>query len=169
MQATISTAGDGATPVSGCEQFLDRDAGFIRHPRDYPINVHQTSAAWRYRRAQARGPGLMFEHARYLRPGSWLTVSIPLRDGDERFSGRVVMLRETPSGYQIGLHLLDDEQAGRLRIVEQFCYMSCYCRHAGGSQSHEHETNNGLAGAGTAHEHHARRWVEKFAAAFPSL
>lgn len=168
MQATIGTARDDATPVAGHEQFLDRDAGFIRHPRDYPINV-QTSAPWRYRQAQARGPGLMFEHVRYLRPGSWLTISIPLRDGSERFNGRVVMLREIPSGYLIGLCLLDDGQASRLRIVEQFCYMSCYCHNAAGGPGPEYGMDSGLVGTGTAHERHARRWVEKFAAAFPSL
>ncbi len=169
MQATIRASRDNATPVAGHEQFLDRDAAFIRHPRDYPINV-QTSATWRYRQAQARGPGLMFEHARYLRPGSWLTISIPLRDGSERFNGRVVMLRETPSGYQIGLRLLDDGQASRLRIVEQFCYMSCYCRNAAGDiPGPGPGMDSGLVGAGTAHERQARRWVEKFAAVFPSL
>ncbi len=168
MQATISAAGGGATQVSGREQFLDRNAGFIRHPRDYPLHVHG-SVAWRYRQAQAQGPGLIFEHTRYLRPGSWLTISIPLRDGSERFNGRVVMLRETASGYQIGIRLLDDNQAGRLRIVEQFCYMSCYCRNADDGLSHDCKTDSGLVGAGTTHEHHARRWVEKFAAAFPAL
>lgn len=157
------------------DQHFHVDSDFIRHPTDYPLALQVFSPwqRWRSRQRSARkssqqskqGLGLIFEHSRYLRPGSWLELSIPMRDSCERFHGRVVMVRETVEAYEIGLQILNEEQSSRLRIVEQFCYMACYCRNidcAGEKPGYVE------FGQSDNHEQQARHWVKRFAAAFPS-
>ncbi len=172
MQQT-STVSDSrpvaATTPAGQEtgQPFHADSGFIRHPDDYPLAVQVFThwQQWRSRQQSAQGLGLVFQHSRSLRAGSWLELCIPMRDSCERFHGRVVMVRETLKAFEIGLRVLDQEQTARLRIVEQFCHMACYCHDI---DSVSEKPGYAEAGQSNNHEQQARNWVRKFAAAFPA-
>jgi len=138
--------------------FRNRTSGFLQHPDFYPHELRPLPLWQQWRRPPQtwRGMGVVCHSRRHLRPGSWVQLRIPLRDREECFTGRVVMVRATEDGYDIGLCLSSEQDSSRLRIVEQYCYMDCYCRSVDSARR--------LSG----HEALARAWVERFAATFPS-
>lgn len=143
--------------------FLQRDSDFLRHPDNSPFKLRPLPVwqRWRRQRRSCDGLGLVCHSRQHLSPGTWLELVIPVRDAHEHFTARVVMVRETREGYDIGLRLASKDDGSRLRIVEQFCYMECFCR----------DLDNDLHSTGCEprHEQSAQAWVEKFAAAFPPL
>ena len=54
-----------------------------------------------------------------------MELSIPLRGVVQKPQGTVVMVRETPDGYDIGLWLASTGDASRARLVEQICHLEC--------------------------------------------
>lgn len=137
--------------------FLHRDSGFLRHPEPYPHEI-RALPLWQQRRHQpCQGMGIVCHSRRHISPGTWAELTIPVRDQQEVFIGRVVMVRETSAGYDVGLCLESEDDGARLRIIEQYCYMDCYCRNVDHDSRHR------------GHEASARAWVKRFAAAFPSL
>lgn len=54
-----------------------------------------------------------------------MELSIPLRGVVQKPQGTVVMVRETPDGYDIGLWLASTDDASRARLVEQICHLEC--------------------------------------------
>lgn len=149
--------GATAATTSGTE-FLHPDSGFIRHPADRPISVRRLPfwRQWRYAARRHQGTGIVFEYPTYLRPGTPLEVTIPLRGEAQRFEGCVVLVREIQIGYEIGLRLLDPDQGTRIRIVEQICYMESYL------------CSRTAAGEKVTANHAAYEWIEQHAAMFPS-
>ena len=139
--------------------FLHRASGFLRHPEHYPhiVRVLPPWQQWRQQRQTCNGMGVVCHSRRHISPGTWAELTIPVREQQESFAGRVVMVRETDDGYDIGLCLASRDDGARLRIVEQYCYMACYCQNV----DHDQRT--------PGHEAEARAWVEQFASAFPSL
>ncbi len=139
--------------------FLHQDSSFIRHPDNSPFELRPLPLwqLWRQPNPRSDSLGVVCHSRRYWRAGSWVNLVIPVRDEHEHFAARVVMVRETACGYDIGLRLAKEDDGARLRIVEQFCYMECYCRNV----------DDELQPAG--HEQDARDWVATFAATFPSL
>lgn len=136
--------------------FLHQVSGFLRHPDHSPVAL-RALPPWRQRRRACSDLGLVCFSTCHLVPGTWIELTIPVRHYRERFLGRVVMVRATEAGYDIGLCLAHEEDAARLRIIEQFCHMESYCRCTG--------TGNRRG----ARETRARDWVARFAATFPSL
>ena len=55
-----------------------------------------------------------------------MELSIPLRGDVQKFQGTVVMVREIPGGYDIGLWLATADDASRARLVEEICHLECY-------------------------------------------
>lgn len=139
--------------------FQHRASGFLRHPDIYPHELRPLPPwqQWRQQKRPCRGMGIVCHSRRHLSPGTWAELTIPVRDQQECFAGRVVMVRETSDGYDVGLCLESEDDGARLRIVEQYCHMECYCRNVD-----DDVPKNG-------HEATARAWVERFAATFPSL
>lgn len=150
-----------STPVSqpATDPFLHATSGFLRHPDHAPLKLRPLPPwrQWQYHHHANHGPGLLCPGQRYLTAGTWVEITIPLREHEEHFCGQIVMVRATDSGYDLGLLLATNEDTARLRIIEQFCHMERYCRCLDNACPEDH------------HELHARDWVAKFAASFPSL
>jgi hypothetical protein len=132
--------------------------GFIRHPVDFPIQVRRL---WFNGRSSERPRGgsrlgLCFDSEDFVRPGSLVELSIPLRGDVQKFRGEVVLVRETGFGYEIGVWLQNESDAARARIVEQICHIETYLR-----EKRERE------GRQLSRERAAREWIAKFAASFP--
>ncbi len=111
-----------------CETVND---DFIAHPVQFPIKYRRRVALpWRSRPTEAAGGdvGLSFRAAKYIPPGARIELEIPLRGDSQRFAGTVVMVREEPDGYEIGLWLASPDDASRARIVERICHTECYLR-----------------------------------------
>jgi len=133
--------------------------GFIQPPHGYPLSFRRM---WLESLRGAAGSsratlGLSFRTTRFVRPGAWLEVSIPLRGETQRFRGEVVMVKAGEGGFEVGLWLENDQDAARARIVEQICYIECYLRR-------KRESGAVVSGNGAA-----REWITRFAASFPVI
>jgi hypothetical protein len=104
---------------------------FIPHPAQFPLRYRRRPRLrWFGREPAAVGGdvGVSFQSPRYIPPGSALDLEIPLRGQVQRFSGTVVLVREQPQGYEIGLWFRSPDDASRARIVERICHTECYLR-----------------------------------------
>jgi len=102
---------------------------FIRHPQQFPLEFRRTRAwGWSTREKQAPNGdlGLSFVSQKYIPTGTTMELSIPLRGDVQKFQGTVVMVREIPGGYDIGLWLATADDASRARLVEEICHLECY-------------------------------------------
>lgn len=135
--------------------------GFIHHPAGYPIE-------WRTCRQHNPEPecdytrqshiGLCFEAEKYIKPGTLLELSINLRGETQKFSGRVILVRNMGSQFEIGVWFTTKSDASRLRIVEQICHIESYLR-----LKRHHE------GPFVSPERVAQEWISRFASSFPSF
>ena len=135
--------------------------GFIHHPVGFPIEIRRLWLGNWFEDAAAMEPGnlgLCFESDRYIKPGTVLEISIPLRGVIQKFRGRVVLVRWNGESCEIGMWLSSRADAGRIRIVEQICHIEAYLIH---KRHHE--------GPFISPDRVAQEWIARFAATFPSL
>ncbi len=102
---------------------------FIPHPVQFPLRYRRRPLLpWSSKKSTpATGDvGLSFLSEEYIPAGTLLDLEIPLRGQVQRFTARVVMVRENLSGFEIGLWFSSIGDATRVRIVEQICRTECY-------------------------------------------
>lgn len=152
----------GRTARKYYKEFVESNlSGFIHHPSGFPIEVRRLWLGNWMDEAADQGPGtlgLCFESDRYIRPGTLLEVSIPLRGVIQKFRGRVVLVRGNGETCEIGIWLPSRTDAGRIRIVEQICHIEAYLKH----KRHQE-------GPFISKERIAQEWITRFAASFPSV
>lgn len=136
--------------------------GFIHHPPGFPI-------AWRQLKAKAVKTGaedntgqghigLCFESEKYIKPGTALELAITLRGEIQKFTGRVILVRNKGDVCEIGVWFDSKPDAGRLRIVEQICHIESYLK-----LKRHHD------GPFVSPERVAQEWIARFASTFPSF
>ena len=139
----------------------DTQTGFIHHRRGIPLHYKRLLFESDDEQTGTRQSniGLLFESAQYLKPGTYIEVTISLDDRPETMRGKVVMVRDRDDYYEIGLWLRHPEHASRARIVEQTCYIEAYIK-----EKKFREGPYVLNREGAAEE-----WISKNAAAVPGL
>ena len=104
---------------------------FIPHPAQFPLRYRRRSLMpWLTQKSEptAGDVGLSFHSSKYIPAGTRLDLEIPLRGRAQRFTATVVMVRERPQGFEIGLWFSTASDADRARIVERICHTECYLR-----------------------------------------
>ena len=104
---------------------------FIPHPTQFPLHYRRRPLLpWANRKSEptAGDVGLSFICLKYIAAGTRLTVEIPLRGRSQRFSATVVLVKERPEGFEIGLWFSSTHDALRARIVERICHTECYLK-----------------------------------------
>lgn len=137
--------------------------GFIRHPRAFPITLRRI---WfeRFERKPHRNVrydsdlGICFRSQKYIPTGAILEITIPLRGEEQKFRGKVVLVRHRGDYFEIGIWLEEKEDAHRARMVEQICHIETYLK-----DKHRKE------GPFVSRERVAEEWISKFAGSFPGL
>ncbi|MBB5016987.1 hypothetical protein HNQ59_000249 [Chitinivorax tropicus] len=132
---------------------------FIRHPSSIPIEVHHSEAT-QQQAANAVNVslgGLSFVSATAANQGDLIRVRIPGTRPPFETSAQVVWCRGDPPGFELGVTFLDEEDAFRVRMVEQVCQIEQYLQYV---KQHE--------GRELSPEQAAREWIDKFAADFPN-
>ncbi len=136
--------------------------GFIHHPKNFPLSVRKlwfkTFAANDLNYDTDQGLGLCFSSNKYLSPGSTIEVSIPLRGEEQKFVGKVVLVRNQGEDYEIGLWFDHKDDISRARIVEQICHIESYLK--------EKRRQDGPF---VSNERLTQEWIAKFASVFPSI
>ena len=135
--------------------------GFIHHPPGFPIAWRQLrfrNTAQNIEYNQHSHIGLCFESDKYIKPGTVLELVIHLRGEDQKFTGKVILVRNKGTQYEIGVWFTSRSDASRLRIVEQICHIEAYLKH---KRHHE--------GPFVSSERVAQEWIARFASTFPSF
>ena len=152
----------GRTKNKYYTEFVESNlTGFIHHPAGFPLEIRRLWLGDWFDApldTEQGNLGLCFESDRYLKPGTVLEISIPLRGVIQKFRGRVVLVRWNGESCEIGMWLSSRSDAGRIRIVEQICHIEAYLKH---KRHHD--------GPFMSPERVAQEWISRFASSFPSL
>ncbi len=134
--------------------------GFIAHPERFPLKFRRLNFWQRSKidTAQNSNIGLTFTSSEYQKPGSIIEVTIPTRKETHHFMGKVVMIKESDNGYEVGVWLLNVEDAPKLRIVEQICHIELYLN----DKRHKE-------GPFLSKEKLTEEWISRFASSFPVI
>lgn len=88
------------------EPITDIQTGFIHHPQGYPLRWKRVWFADKNKPEDERSNiGFMFQTDKYLKPGATVEIAIPLKNEQEKFRGKVVMVRHRGDHFDIGLWL----------------------------------------------------------------
>lgn len=140
---------------------------YIRHPSSVPIEViinnldgklsdHQDQLQKDTLNNISEG-GLSFHSDIKIDIGVTIKIRITLVQPAFETTGRVTWCTEVGKHYDIGIEILDKDQAYRTRMVEQVCHIEHYKKDVLESEGRY------LSGKEAAYE-----WIEKYAHLFPS-
>ena len=134
--------------------------GFIRHPRAFPITLRRVWFEFKHHKSVRYDSnlGICFRHEKYIPTGAILEITIPLRGEEQKFRGKVVLVRHRGDHFEIGIWLEEKADAHRARMVEQICHIETYLK-----DKHRKE------GPFVSRERVAEEWISKFAGSFPGI
>jgi len=133
---------------------------YIRHPVDIPIWVksHKFPGLRTLPSNNISNGGLAFISHEPIGTETLIEITIRITQPSFHVSGLVKWCRSMNHGWEIGAQFISKEDAFRVRMIEQVCYIEQYkhdvVRHEGRRLSTEHA---------------AREWIEKHASRFPTL
>lgn len=106
----------------------DSQTGFIHHPSGFPIDFKRIwfTDDFDFVDDDPANIGIIFDSDKYIRPGSTIEITIPLRNDIEKFRGKVVLVRNFGEYFEIGVWFSCRADASRARIVEQICHIETY-------------------------------------------
>ncbi len=134
---------------------------YIRHPADIPIEVQLRDASGDATASLANNVslgGLSFNCHSPIPVGQSISIKVPLVDPSFETSAEVVWCKPLNDQYEIGVKLLDQDDAYRTRMVEQICHI-------------EHYKNQVLLREGRVltGQQAAQEWIQKYGNTFPNI
>ncbi len=131
---------------------------YIRHPAHIPIEVTSTGEEEANPQVlhDVSTGGLCFDNPEPLDPGTELVVRVPLVRPAFEARARVVWCDAAGATYEVGVALVDPEDAYRARMVEQLCHIEAYRRRVLRDE-----------GRRLSDEEAAMEWIENYADRFP--
>lgn len=168
-QRTYSEKNTGNRPdiVEVIQNYCNIAAGdsllpdFIYHPPSFPLSYrrvwfHKKENSPDDRQHAANPIGLCFHSEKYLKPGSKIEVSIPIKNENQYLRGKVVLVRNMKNYFKIGIWLTHADDIRRVRAVEQICHIETYMK-----------TKRYQDGPFISHRSIVDEWIKKYAATFP--
>lgn len=133
---------------------------YIRHPSDIPIefDVADSQHEQREQLNNVSYGGLSFQSRSSLSLGTAVTVRVPFVKPAFEVRSRVVWCKRRGMNYDIGVELLDRDDAFLTRMVEQICHIEHYKREVLRTEGRH------ISGQEAALE-----WISKFAHLFPDF
>jgi hypothetical protein len=130
----------------------------IHHPIEVPIEVQTMGTQARdYLPASTTGLAeLVFELSYRINVGEVVLVSIPSVDDGARIYGKVIWLAKSACGYVIGMSFYSEDEAFRMRMIEQICHIEAY-----------RKKKLSREGRKLSSEEAATEWISRYAASFP--
>jgi len=133
---------------------------YIRHPSDIPIDIEfqdslkcQTDTL-----SNISLGGLSFHSNSCIDEGTPLLIKIPFGTPAFEAHCRVVWCKKLGQFFELGVELLDKNDAYRARMIEQVCHIEHYKREVLTEEGRE------LSG-----EQAAAEWIQKYAKDFPQI
>lgn len=134
---------------------------YIRHPSDIPIEFDLKGSSTQQltdRMTNISLGGVAFHSPQSIELDSVLYIRFPVVAPEFKARCRVVWCTTLSDGYEIGVELLDKNEAFQARMIEQVCHIEHYKR--------EIEENEGRQLTG---KEAAQEWIGKYAADFPRI
>ena len=131
----------------------------IRHPLEIPIEVQPLDA-------QARDclpvhntglAELAFDFPRRFNVGEVVMLRLPSVNESAEICGKVIWLAKSADGYVIGVSFYSENEAFRMRMLEQICHIEAYRKAELASE-----------GRKLSSEEAAAEWIACYAASFPN-
>jgi hypothetical protein len=110
---------------------LNQDANqrkYIRHPAEIPIK-YKLAGERKQRTDTAKNisvGGLCFQASSFIEPGTKITLKFPTVRPEVELLGTVVWCLEKKDEVDVGVEFVDENEAGRARIIEEICYSKKY-------------------------------------------
>lgn len=142
---------------------------FIRHPSEIPIeiwcvisrdvarNVSTTKVSTKESLSNVSLSGLAFKSNVSWKPDTIIGIRIPLINPIFETICRVVWCHKKNSHFEMGVELMDTDDAFKVRMVEQVCQIENYRK------------TLKKQGRDLTVEEAATEWINRYAAVFPSL
>lgn len=148
-------------PGATASPVRDSQTGFIHHPAGFPLEYKRMwfGGAGRDGSGESSDIGLIFESDEHIPTGATLEIHIPLRGELEQFRGKVVLVRQSGDGWEIGVWFPCRIDASRMRIVEQICHIEAYLQ----LKKHQDGPYN------INRDKIAAEWISRHAATVPSM
>ena len=131
---------------------------YISHPYQVPICLESTEAFVTNSHEPLSYGGLRCYWKDKITVGRFLQISLPELNPEFFAKSQVIWRRTIADGYELGLVFLDRNQAYKMRMLEQVCYISCYRQWI-----YQQEGRN------MDKEEAALEWINKFAGRFPRI
>ena len=132
---------------------------FIRHPISIPIEVSITNNSTSNAKSNATdlgAGGLAFKTSCSIEPGTVICITIPFIQPEFKTDARVVWCRKRLKGTELGVEFLTCNDAYKVRMVEQVCYIENYKNMVKRKE-----------GRYLTSQQAASEWIKKFAVDFP--
>jgi hypothetical protein len=131
----------------------------IRHPLEIPIEVQPLGAQARDC-LPAHNAGLAelaFDFPRRVNVGEVVMVRLPSVNKSAEICGKVIWLAKSADGYVIGVSFYSENEAFRMRMLEQICHIEAYRKAVLASEGRE-----------LSSEEAAAEWIACNATSFPN-
>jgi hypothetical protein len=133
---------------------------YIRHPSDIPIEFDVSDALHEQRESlnNVSIGGLSFQSRAPLVSGALVTIRVPFVKPSFEVRSRVVWCKRRGMSFDIGVELLDRQDAFLTRMVEQICHIEHYKREV-----------LRIEGRHLSGQEAALEWIGKYAHLFPDF
>lgn len=133
---------------------------YIRHPADIPIEISSKATMNQStdNLVNVSLGGLSFISGEEQAIGSHISLRIPLVEPPFETTAEVVWCQPVDGQFEIGVKLLDQDDAFRARMVEQVCHIEHYKREVLSKEGRDLDGQQA-----------AREWIQKYAKSFPNI
>ncbi len=139
-----------------CDPLIIIMRNFIRHPVDIPIKIIKDESRYVQPLQDISVSGLRCRSDEALEMGAEIKIVIDLVKPTLEIQGKVIWCRAIGSSYELGIEYHGEQDAYRLRMVEQICHIEHYKKEV---QIREGRT--------ISSEQAANEWIGKYAEKFP--
>lgn len=135
-----------------------QDRTYIRHATDIPLEVEPYSSSHPYnlQLTNVSVGGLAFDSPVEFDRGDLVKIRINITQPPFNVDGVVQWCRVHNDHFMLGVEFLGDEDAFRVRMMEQVCYIEQY---------HQLQLRKGRQ---ISKDEASREWIERSAAKFPN-
>jgi len=133
---------------------------YIRHPLTIPIEyqIGQENFEFKDEIRNISLGGICFVTRSAIAPETILLIRIPSIDSEFSGLGRVIWCLEKNDGIEVGVEFVDEQDAYRVRLIEQICYIKSYQAEALKNEGRQ-----------LTDEEATLEWTRKFARKFPVI
>lgn len=133
-----------------------KQESLIYHPKQVPIDIKRVREM---KEARCECVGELAVHCSTGIPvGTQVLLSLPTSESDASLCGCVVWLSGAGSDYLIGVTFFGEEEAYKMRMVEQLCHIQAY-----------QHTVSRQEGRLLSDEDAAREWIGRYSKDFPEV